>query len=120
VLVLGGRVARTDVPGLCARVRVLLEGGAADQVVCDTGALVAPDIDTVDALARLQLAARRLGCQLRLRHASRELQELFALAGLRDVIPFSSDLGLEPSGQTEEREQGLGVEEEADPADPAG
>ena len=42
---------------------------------------------TVDALARLQLAARRHGCQVRLRHASTELLELVAFMGLSDVLP---------------------------------
>jgi hypothetical protein len=37
---------------------------------------------------------------------------------LSDVLPISPDLSLRPRGKTEEREQGLGVEEEADPTDP--
>ena len=53
--------------------------------LCDvTG--VEPDAVTVDALARLQLAAGRLGCTVRLRNASAELRELVALMGLRDVL----------------------------------
>ena len=76
------------------------------------GAL-APDAAAVDALARLQLAARRLGLELRLRHASTELQELIAFVGLRDV------LRVEAGGQAEEREERLGVEEERELDDPA-
>jgi hypothetical protein len=45
-----------------------------------------PDIGVVEALARLQLAARRLGCSIRLRDPSRELCDLLDLAGLADVI----------------------------------
>jgi hypothetical protein len=45
------------------------------------------DAVTVDALARLQLAARRHGCRVRLRRASRELGELVAFMGLEDVLP---------------------------------
>jgi ABC-type transporter Mla MlaB component len=41
---------------------------------------------TVDALARLQLAAGRLGCTVRLRNASPGLRELVALMGLDDVL----------------------------------
>jgi hypothetical protein len=41
----------------------------------------------VDALARLQLAARRRGCVIRLRHASPELLELVDFMGLADVLP---------------------------------
>ena len=42
---------------------------------------------TIDALARLQLAARRHDCQVQLRHASRELRELVDFVGLTDVLP---------------------------------
>jgi hypothetical protein len=42
---------------------------------------------TVDALARLQLGARRHGCQVRLRNASTELLELVAFMGLENVLP---------------------------------
>jgi len=47
---------------------------------------VAADAVTVDALARLQLAARRHGCQVRLRGASDELRDLVAFMGLQDVV----------------------------------
>jgi anti-anti-sigma regulatory factor len=67
---------------------------------------------TVDALARLALAARRRGCQLRLRGLPRELRELIELAGLTAV------LGLEPRREAEEREERLGVEEEGELGDP--
>jgi ABC-type transporter Mla MlaB component len=82
-----GRIARPDVPGLCERVRVVLEASGADLVVCDVGALIDPDAVAVDALARLQLMARRLGRHVRLHHASRELKELLAFMGLNDVLP---------------------------------
>ncbi len=82
-------------------------------IVCDVGAL-APNAVAVDALARLQLTARRRGLEIRLRHASSELQELLAFVGLRDV------LRVEAGGQTEEREQRVGVEEERDLDDPTG
>ena len=48
---------------------------------------VEPDAVTVDALARLQLAAQRHSCQVRLRDASPELLELVAFMGLSDVLP---------------------------------
>ena len=54
--------------------------------VCDvTG--VAADAVTVDALARLQLAARRHSCQIQLQHASADLRALIAFMGLEDVLP---------------------------------
>jgi ABC-type transporter Mla MlaB component len=67
-------------------------------IVCDVGALVAPDAGTIDVLARLQLAAHRVGKEIRLRHASSELRELLAFTGLEDALP------LELEGQPEERE----------------
>jgi ABC-type transporter Mla MlaB component len=81
-----GPIARSDLPGLCDRVCALLEGSHAGVALCDVRG-VEPDAVTIDALARLQLAARRHGCQVRLRHASRELLELVAFMGLRDVLP---------------------------------
>lgn len=80
-----GPIAREDLPGLCQRVCALLGESGADVAVCDV-ATVEPDAVTVDALARLQLAARRYGCQVRLRHASDELRRLVAFMGLADVL----------------------------------
>jgi ABC-type transporter Mla MlaB component len=79
-------IAPSDLPGLCRRVCTLLERSGADVAVCDTRGCD-PDAGTVHALARLQLAARRHGCQVRLRHASKELSELVDFMGLRDVLP---------------------------------
>jgi ABC-type transporter Mla MlaB component len=82
-----GPILRTDLPGLCERVCELLESSGAGLALCDVSG-VEPDAVTIEALARLQLAARRHGCQVRLRHASRELLELLAFMGLRDVLPL--------------------------------
>jgi len=81
-----GPIARADLPGLCERVCALLEKNRAGVAFCDVRGV---DVDavTVDALARLQLAARRRGCQVRLRQPSNELRELVAFMGLRDVLP---------------------------------
>ena len=78
---------------------------------CDVRALPA-DLTTIDVLARLQLAARRCGCELRLWHASAELRSLLELAGLDEV------LALEPEREPEEREQRLHVEEKGQFGDP--
>ncbi len=81
-----GPIASADLPGLCERVCSLLNQSGVDVALCDvTG--VDPDAVTVDAIARLQLAAGRLRCQVRLRHASDELLELVAFMGLQDVLP---------------------------------
>jgi ABC-type transporter Mla MlaB component len=81
-----GPITRADLPGLCERVCALLEKCRAEVALCDVAG-VDPDAVTVDALARLQLAARRHGCQVRLRHASDELLALVDFMGLRDVLP---------------------------------
>jgi ABC-type transporter Mla MlaB component len=80
-----GPIARPDLPGLCERVCALLEDSGAIVAVCDVRS-VDPDAVTVDALARLQLAARRHGCRVRLRHASSELRDLVSFMGLEDVL----------------------------------
>ena len=80
-------------------------------IVCDVAEAVRPDASFVDALARLQLTARRSGCELRFRHVSDELQGLIALMGLDEV------LRLEAERNAEEREEVLGVQEESDPRD---
>ena len=81
-----GPIARTDLPGLCDRVCALLALGGASVAVCDVRG-VEPDAVTADALARLQLAAGRRGCKVRLRGASTELLDLLAFMGLSDVLP---------------------------------
>lgn len=88
-------------------------------ITCDVRHIGRADLDTVDGLARLALAARRLGFQLRLEHASPELVELVLLAGLRDAVGCPEESVVEAGGQAEQREVARGVEEEDDPADPA-
>jgi ABC-type transporter Mla MlaB component len=92
--------------------------------VCDVCALVEPDVAAVEALARLQLAARRAGCRIALQGVGPELGDLLDLLGLADALPCraawrapTSGSALEARGQPEQREEPLGVEEEADPAD---
>ena len=86
VFAITGPIGRADLPGLCRRVCALLERNDAGVALCDVSG-VEPDAVTVDALARLQLAAQRRGCQVRLRNASKELIGLVAFMGLRDVLP---------------------------------
>jgi STAS domain len=62
---------------------------------CDVRCLRA-DAATVDALARLQLAAMRNGCRIGLCNASPELLELIAFMGLTRVL-----LRLETGRETE-------------------
>jgi hypothetical protein len=79
-------------------------------VTCDAGGLRA-DIHTVDALARLQLAARRSGARVDLQNASDELLELLDLCGLCEVLR-GAELGVGRAlRQAEQREHPVGVEE---------
>jgi hypothetical protein len=99
---------------LCERARALAEE-AGGRIDCDVGELSDPDLVAIDVFARLQLSAKRRGGGIRLLHASEELRGLLALTGLSEVVPCA--LGLEARGEPEEREEVLGVEEEADPGD---
>ena len=72
-----------------------------------------PDLEIVDALARLQLAARRSGYEVAVTAAPDDVLELIELAGLADA------LCVEPLRQPEQREERLGVEEERELPDPA-
>jgi hypothetical protein len=72
-----------------------------------------PELEIVDALARLQLAARRCGCCIEVTGAPTEIVELIELAGLREV------LGVEALRQAEQREKRVGVEEERELPDAA-
>ncbi|MGP3923650.1 STAS domain-containing protein [Streptomyces sp. 8N616] len=123
VLALRGPITPAHVPWLCERLRVLLQSSDAELVTLDVGALAEPDVVTLEALARLQLTARRLGRRLRLRHAGDGLRVLLASAGLDEALPLCPGspasrpalrrpgLRLEPGGQAEQREQPGGVQE---------
>lgn len=109
VLVLPGPVTRDEVPRLCADVRARLAATGGGVVVCDVARLGQPGLATVDALARMELAARRMGGRIRLRGPAPPLRALLDLVGLR----------FELEGQSEEREPARGVEEAVEPGDPA-
>jgi hypothetical protein len=85
VLVIARPVAPGDTERLCERLRALASDSGAEVIVCDVRALAA-DARSVDALARLQLTARRLGCQIRLVRASPQLDDLLSFLGLSSVV----------------------------------
>jgi ABC-type transporter Mla MlaB component len=87
-----GPIARADLPGLSARVCALLEHSLEETVLCDVSA-VEPDAVTVEAVARLQLGARRHGRRVVLCGASPRLCELIAFLGLTDVISPAAEAG---------------------------
>ncbi|MFE7594323.1 hypothetical protein ACFU6K_33450 [Kitasatospora sp. NPDC057512] len=60
-------------------------------LTCDLGALTAPDLALVDALARLRLAAARHRVGVVLLNASGPLRELLAFSGLAALLPGAVD-----------------------------
>jgi ABC-type transporter Mla MlaB component len=108
-----------DIPGLIDHVGPGIVRGGTTIILCDLARLADADMATVDALARLALRARRMGCVVSLRDPSTELLELVGLAGLGEVLPCDPGSGVQMIGQPEERKEPLGVEEERDAGDPA-
>jgi ABC-type transporter Mla MlaB component len=80
-----GPLARRDLFGLYARICAQLAAAHGGTLVCDV-AEVAVDAVAVEALARLQLGARRHGCRVFIAHATPELGDLIGLFGLEDVL----------------------------------
>jgi len=117
VLIIKGPIERAHIPRLCEHAGALAEGSEARHVICDVRAIVDPDVVTIDALTRLQLTVRRLGCRIRVRHACEELRDLLTLTGLGHVIPPYPESGLDPRRKVEQREEPRGVEEERDAGD---
>ena len=92
----------------------MLAESTAVVVDCDVAG-VHPDAVTVDAVARLQVAALRRGCAVRLQNASEPLLELVELMGLTHVLSERTRglLG-ELERQPEAWEQRGGIEEEGE------
>ena len=84
--------------------------GSSEVVVAVDG--LAADLALVDLLARLQLAAKRVGGTLVLRQPCEELRRLLDFVGLAEALP------LEAVGQAEGGIQ-LGIQEVVQPGDPA-
>jgi ABC-type transporter Mla MlaB component len=80
-----GPIRRGDLPGLTERVCGVLTAASGEALACDVTGVVA-DAVCVEALARLQLAARRKGCRITLHNAGPDLLELVAFLGLADVL----------------------------------
>src|SRR5687767_273850 len=104
-LVIGATIAPGEIPAPCERVHGGLERSGTDELVGDGSALTRPDAIAVEALARLQITAMRLGRRIVLTQPPRRLQELLVLCGLCEALPVAAGSALEPGGQAEEREQ---------------
>ena len=81
-------------------------------IVLDCARVGAPDLATIEAIARIALAGRRSRSSVMLVNAGERLCGLIELCGL------SAALGVEVERQSEDREQALRVEEERELADP--
>src|SRR4051794_13842470 len=77
---------RDDLPGLFVRVCALLTARDPDVILCDVGDCE-PDLVALAALTRLQLAARRRGCEVRLARATGEMLALVAFLGFARALP---------------------------------
>lgn len=109
-LTLTGTLTREATQGLCEEARSLLQATDADVLVCDVADLGPPVLAAIDALARLQLTARRAGGRIRLRNPAPHLRELLDLVGL----PMEIEMGR----QAEQREPPGRVQEAVEARDP--
>lgn len=93
-----------------AAIVVLVGGGA--EVACWSVRVRWPDLAAVEAIARLQLGARRRGWRVEVRDPCLALRELLDLVGLADLIAGRAPGALlgELGGKPEEGEE-LGTEE---------
>lgn len=87
--VVEGPIDRDDIPALCARVTRFIAGidGHGETIVCELTRTVTPTGDTVEALARLQLTALRLGHRLQLGPCCPTLRTMLDHIGFSEVIP---------------------------------
>ncbi|MFD5411683.1 STAS domain-containing protein [Streptomyces nojiriensis] len=104
LVVPGPTPTAADGARLCARLVRLYEGGAT-AVECDAGAVTAPDLAAVEALARLRLTARGHG-GFTVTGADPALRALLDLVGLVELL-----------GEAEQREPPCGVQEGVEPDD---
>ncbi|MFC8132261.1 STAS domain-containing protein [Streptomyces sp. NPDC057302] len=109
-LTLTGTLDREATHRLCEEARATLQATGADVLVCDVADLGPPVLAAVDALARLQLTARRAGGRIRLRNPAPHLRELLDLVGL----PMEIEMGR----QAEQREPPGRVQEAVEARDP--
>jgi ABC-type transporter Mla MlaB component len=91
VLTIDATVTSADVAALSWLLVELLRTVPGAQALCDVAAVTQPDLETVNALARLQMRARAIGAPIRLCNASGRLRELVELAGLGTVLPSLED-----------------------------
>lgn len=94
IVAIRGRVGESEIADLCARIHSSFARADVSTVIVDVSGVVDPDVKALDALARLHLTAKRMGRHIKIRHTCRQLEDLVAFAGLRDVLLGCDD---EPS-----------------------
>jgi hypothetical protein len=92
-----------DVESLCGRLVSMLRSTPAGVVRCDVSALGA-GLEDVEAVARLQLTARRRGARIWLCSAPGELAGLLACLGLAGVVPLMPVRAVTALGQASDLE----------------
>lgn len=85
VIIIGGTFGEDDATGLAPVLCDALSNHSG-LVTCDVSQLRTPDLGTIDALCRLQLAVRRHGGRVNLRGASADLVALLRLTGLEELF----------------------------------
>lgn len=77
-----GLLAAHAVPRLCEQLVILVDCAGVGRLDVDFGRVDEPDIATLEALARLALAARRHHARVSVRTSNGALESLLGLAGL--------------------------------------
>jgi hypothetical protein len=86
VVVVGGATTTAELRHACECASAMLRRDHRGGVVCDLSAMHAPDLEALDALARLRLTAQRLGARVTLRPLSPQLQTLVGWTGLERAL----------------------------------
>ena len=81
-----GLLAAHAVPRLCEQLVILVDCAGVGRLNVDLGQVDEPDLETIDALARLALAARRRSALVTVRTANGALERLLGLAGLGGLV----------------------------------
>jgi ABC-type transporter Mla MlaB component len=117
-LVVRPDVAPGDVRPLADRLVRELRRDDVTEVLVDVSRVRSSDIGCVDALARLQLGARRHGSRIRLVGPCPRLLELLALVGLEELLPADDGSSGDLHREAEHGEEPVDVEVGVDPGDP--
>jgi anti-anti-sigma regulatory factor len=86
VFPIAGSLTSEVIPALCQQLTSLMKCTSAKVIVCDLAELESFNLATIDALAQLQLTARRHGREIQLRHLPQRLKALIKLCGLEQTL----------------------------------